>query len=52
MLVFHNERLAFLAMPKTASTAYHTALAGRADLIVSHPAGLKHTSIYRYSRFF
>lgn len=52
MLVFHKERLAFLAMPKTASTSYHAALARRADIVVSHPAGLKHCSVYRYSRFF
>lgn len=52
MLVFHKERLAFLAMPKTASTSYHVALARRADMVVSHPAGIKHTSVYRYSRFF
>lgn len=52
MLVFHKERLAFLAVPKTGTTAYHTALSGRADMVVSHPSGLKHASVYRYSRFF
>lgn len=52
MLVFHKERLAFLAIPKTGSTAYHAALAGRADIVVSHPSALKHASVYRYSRFF
>lgn len=52
MLVFHKERLAFLAVPKTGTTAYHSALARRADIVVSHPSGLKHASVYRYSRFF
>ena len=52
MLVFHKERLAFLAVPKTGTTAYHSALAGRADMVISHPSGLKHASVYRYSRFF
>lgn len=52
MLVFHKERLAFLAVPKTGTTAYHSALARRADMVVSHPSGLKHASVYRYSRFF
>ncbi len=52
MLVFHKERLAFLAVPKTGTTAYHAALASRADMVVSHPSGLKHASVYRYSRFF
>ncbi|WP_424986540.1 hypothetical protein [Microbulbifer sp. S227A] len=52
MLVFHKERLAFLAVPKTGTTAYHAALSRRADMVVSHPSGLKHASVYRYSRFF
>ncbi len=52
MLVFHKERLAFLAIPKTGTTAYHAALSQRADMVVSHPTGLKHASVSRYSRFF
>ncbi|KNG92412.1 sulfotransferase family 2 domain-containing protein [Pseudaestuariivita atlantica] len=52
MLVFWKERLVFLAVPKTGSTAYETALAGRADIVVSNPPELKHAPIYRYNRFF
>lgn len=52
MLVFYKERLAFLSVPKTGSTAYHTALRDRADLIVTHPPELKHAPVRRYDRFF
>ncbi|WP_050602518.1 sulfotransferase family 2 domain-containing protein [Ruegeria sp. 6PALISEP08] len=52
MLVFYEERLAFLAVPKTGSTAYHTALRDRADLVVTHPPELKHATVRRYDRFF
>lgn len=52
MLVFYKERLVFLAVPKTGTTAFHTALRDRADIIVSEPPELKHAPIYRYDRFF
>ncbi|MBV1895369.1 MAG: gamma-glutamyl kinase [Rhodobacteraceae bacterium] len=52
MLVFYKERLVFLSVPKTGSTAYHSALAARADIIVSDPPELKHAPVYRYNRFF
>lgn len=52
MLVFYKERLAFLAVPKTGSTAYHTALQHRADLVVTGPTELKHAPVRRYDRFF
>ncbi|WP_171183157.1 sulfotransferase family 2 domain-containing protein [Ruegeria sp. HKCCC2117] len=52
MLVFFEERLAFLAVPKTGSTAYHTALRDRADLVVTHPPELKHAPVRRFDRFF
>ncbi|OWU73202.1 gamma-glutamyl kinase [Phaeobacter sp. 22II1-1F12B] len=52
MLVFVKERLAFLAVPKTGTTAYHAALAQRADMVVSNPPELKHAPLYRYDRFF
>jgi len=52
MLVFYKERLVFLAVPKTGSTAYQTALRDRADIIVSDPPELKHAPVYRYNRFF
>ena len=51
MLVFFKERLAFLSVPKTGTTAYETALAPRADLVVSEPPMLKHAPVYRYNRF-
>lgn len=52
MLVFHPERLVFLSVPKTGTTAYETALRDRADMVVSNPPDLKHASNYRYHRFF
>ncbi|CUH41592.1 sulfotransferase family 2 domain-containing protein [Ruegeria atlantica] len=52
MLVFYKERLAFLAVPKTGSTAYHTALSARADFVVTGPPELKHAPVRRYDRFF
>ena len=51
MLVFFKERLAFLSVPKTGTTAYQTALAGRADMVISDPPLLKHAPVYRYNRF-
>ncbi|WP_171234243.1 sulfotransferase family 2 domain-containing protein [Ruegeria sp. HKCCA6837] len=52
MLVFYEERLAFLAVPKTGSTAYHSALRDRADFVVTHPPELKHAPVRRFDRFF
>ena len=52
MLVFTKSRLVFLAMPKTGSTAYHTALGPHADLVITDPPELKHAPIYRCDRFF
>ena len=51
MLVFYKERLAFLSVPKTGTTAYEAALAPRADLVISDPPMLKHAPVYRYNRF-
>ncbi|MBW4962933.1 gamma-glutamyl kinase [Sulfitobacter sp. CW3] len=51
MLVFFKERLAFLSVPKTGTTAYETALAPRADMVISEPPMLKHAPVYRYNRF-
>lgn len=52
MLVFYNERLVFLSVPKTGTTAFQSALASRADMVVSGPPELKHAPVYRYNRFF
>jgi len=51
VLVFFKERLAFLSVPKTGTTAYETALAPRADMVISEPPMLKHAPVYRYNRF-
>lgn len=52
MLVFYNERLVFLAVPKTGTTALQSALRDRADIVISDPPELKHAPLYRYNRFF
>lgn len=52
MLAFFKERLVFLAVPKTGTTAYETALAARADMVITNPPELKHAPVYRYNRFF
>ena len=51
MLIFYKERLAFLSVPKTGTTAYETALRDRADMVISQPPMLKHAAVYRYNRF-
>lgn len=51
MLVFWDQRLAFLATPKTGSTAIATALESLAAVSVQRPAVLKHTTVQRYHRF-
>lgn len=52
MLVFWKQRLVFLAVPKTGTSAYARALGDRADLVVRDPPELKHAPVYRYNRFF
>lgn len=52
MLVFYKERLVFLSVPKTGTTAFETALRDRADMVISDPPELKHAPVYRYNRFF
>ncbi|TNF21077.1 MAG: gamma-glutamyl kinase [Rhodobacteraceae bacterium] len=52
MLVFWKERLAFLAVPKTGTSAFEVALAPRADMAILNPPELKHAPVYRYNRFF
>lgn len=46
MLVFLDKRLAFLAVPKTGTTAVEMALKSRADVILAR--GRKHTTAARY----
>lgn len=52
MLIFWKERLVFLAVPKTGTSAYGRALGPRADIAVREPPELKHAPLRRYNRFF
>ena len=52
MLVFYEERLVILAVPKTGTTALQSAFRDRADIVVASPPELKHAPLYRYNRFF
>lgn len=52
MLVFWKQRLVFLSVPKTGTTAWETALAPHASIAVLDPPELKHAPVYRYNRFF
>lgn len=51
MLVFWDQRLAFLATPKTGSTAIAASLESLAALSVQRPPVLKHTTVHRWHRF-
>ena len=51
MLVFWDQRLAFLATPKTGSTAIAAALESLAAVSIQRPPMLKHTTVHRYRRF-
>ncbi|MBL4918871.1 hypothetical protein [Szabonella alba] len=51
MLVFWEQGLAFLATPKTGSTAIEAALESLSAVVVQRPPVLKHTSVRRFHRF-
>lgn len=51
MLVFWDQRLVFLATPKTGSTSIATALESLAALSIQRPPVLKHTNVQRFHRF-
>lgn len=51
MLVFWEQRIAFLATPKTGSTAVAAALESLAAVSIQRPPLLKHTTVHRYRRF-
>lgn len=51
MLVFGKQKLVLLSVPKTGSTAYETALAPMASMVISAPPELKHAPVFRYNRF-
>lgn len=51
MLVFFDQRLVFLATPKTGSTAIESALQPLSAFTIERPPVLKHTTAQRYQRF-
>lgn len=51
MLVFAKEKLVFLALPKTGTTALEAALEPRAAMILRKQPNLKHTPGYRYDAY-
>ncbi len=51
MLVFTNQNLVLLAVPKTGTTALHRALSPIASMSFRDPPGIKHASYARYRRF-
>lgn len=52
MIVFWKQKLVFLAVPKTGTSAYEAALAPYASTLVTNPPELKHAPLYRYNRFY
>ncbi|MCV6824462.1 MULTISPECIES: sulfotransferase family protein [Halocynthiibacter] len=51
MLIFAEEKLTYLAVPKTGSTAVEAKLAPRATSVLRNPPAMKHMPLYRYNRF-
>lgn len=51
MLVFWQEKLVLLAVPKTGTTALEAALSPRASMVLRDPPHLKHSPVFRYRRF-
>ena len=52
MMIFSKERLAYLAVPKTGTSAIERALHRRASMVVRDPPGLKHTNARGFERRF
>lgn len=50
MLVFSQKNLAFLSMPKTASTSYIHALSPYATITVKGPPNFKHMSLQKFDK--
>lgn len=50
MMIFHKARLAYLAVPKTATTSIEDALADYASAIFLDPPGLKHSNVRKFNR--
>ncbi|MFQ6552138.1 gamma-glutamyl kinase [Aestuariibius insulae] len=51
MLVFWEQNLVLLAVPKTGSTALMSGLRKHVTMMVTNPPHLKHAPFYRYQRF-
>ena len=51
MLIFWKQKLTFLAVPKTGTSAYAQALGPIASLSIQDPPELKHAPLIRYNRF-
>lgn len=51
MIVFWQENLVLLAVPKTGTSAIAQKLAPIADMSIQNPPELKHAPVYRYNRF-
>ena len=52
MMIFYKQRLAYLAIPKTGTSAVERALHRRASAILRDPPGVKHTNARGYERRF
>lgn len=50
MQVFWKQKLVFLSVPKTGTTAYEEALADAADITIGNPPGVKHMPLRRFDR--
>lgn len=50
MLLFAKEKLVFLSVPKTGSSAWSAALGDRADMVLRAPPALKHMTLQRFRR--
>lgn len=48
MLLFVKEKISFLSVPKTGTTAWHAALGMRADLAMRAPPAMKHMTLRRW----
>ena len=51
MLVFWDQKLILLSVPKTGTTALEGALSHYADIVIRNPPTLKHARVYRYRQF-
>ncbi|WP_394196734.1 gamma-glutamyl kinase [Litoreibacter albidus] len=50
MMIFFHERLAFLAVPKTGTSALERALSPKASAVFRDPPGMKHTNARGFER--